>query len=432
MIDFDGGIKALQEIIKFRSVEGEAESGAPFGKEVKACLDYSLRMMKEAGFSVKNLEGYCGWGEIGSGELFGVLCHLDVVPEGDGWSHDPYGGEIALGKLFGRGTLDDKGPFIACFYAAKALLEEGYTPKKRLRFILGCDEESGWKCMDRYFETEEVPAMGFSPDADFPVINCEKGIVYHTLTLPLPEGISEIAGGLRANMVPADASARLAFDKELAAEARSRGIDVYSDGNIMTLKAKGISAHGSHPEKGDNALIKLLSVLGKKYPELKSFAFSLSDYSGKNINLALKDEKSGELTLNLGTARTEEKTLICELDVRYPVSYNRDIITEELKKGLLAEVAQGFYHDPLYVDKEHPLVKTLLKAYDDEVKGDTPSEPISIGGGTYARALPVGVAFGPCFPFSTSTIHEKDEHISIEEFKLMTRVYYNALKMLCF
>lgn len=432
MLDYDGAVNALQKIISVKSVEEPPLPDAPFGAGVAECLELSLDMLGSSGFKTKNCDGFCGWGEIGEGGLFGILCHLDVVPEGGGWSVPPYSGKIVDGKLYGRGALDDKGPFIAALYAVKALLGEGLKPKKRLRFILGCDEESGWKCIEHYLKTEELPREGFSPDADFPVINCEKGIVYHTITVSADGRILAFSGGLRANMVPQEAGCTLRYDAAIEREAVKNGLYVFSDGKTLILKAAGVSAHGSHPEKGDNALIKLLKTLAPFFPELNEIYSAFENYGGEGVNLKISDEKSGFLTLNLGTASVKEGKIIFELDVRYPVSFTRDYITEALKKALKAEVTQGFYHDPLYVDPSHPLVQTLLSAYNDEFPEQAPATPVSIGGGTYARALPLGVAFGPAFPFSASTIHEKDEHIVLDEFYKMMNIYYRAIKKLCF
>lgn len=419
MLQFCDAVNWLCDLLRCPSVESEAEENMPFGRGVNDCLLKALRLMNTLGFSTKNCEGYCGYGEVGEGELFGILCHLDVVPEGEGWSVPPYGGQTVDGKLFGRGTLDDKGPFVACLYAAAKLLETK-KPTKRLRFILGCDEESGWKCMEKYLATEEIPASGFSPDADFPVINCEKGIVYHTLTLPLPEGV-EITAGLRPNMVPDKAEATVPAEKSSLLPYGKK------DGDKIRISAFGKAAHGSHPEKGENALVKLLSILGAEYNELKTLADIFGCSDGSTVGLNLSDDKSGDLSWNLGTARTDNGNFIMELDIRYPVSFNRDFVTDKLKK-LPCEVEQGFYHDPLYVPEDNPLVKKLIAAY-DKVTGEH-ARPISIGGGTYARALPLGVAFGPCF--GDAPIHEVDEYISLEHFRTLIDIYTEAIDSLCF
>lgn len=429
-INHEQALKWLTDILKIPSVEGKAENGAPFGKDVNDCLLYALGLLKKLNFTVKNVDGYCGYGEIGNGELFAVLCHLDVVPVGEGWTYPPFGAEIHNNKVYARGALDDKGPFICALYAAAKLIDEGYKPTKRIRFILGCDEESGWKCMERYAQTEEMPVMGISPDSDFPVINCEKGIVYHTIIHKKPDFVKEIEGGQRANMVPDTAYAIVSNCERILNILKNQEDCSYEiiDGNIK-INAKGKSAHGSHPEEGDNAIIKILKILSF-YNDFQYMYNAFNDYNGKNIKLNLRDKQSGNLTLNLGTVKNTDKEIIYELDIRHPITYNKDQITEILSKNLKCKVEQGFYHLPLYVPEEHFLVKTLLGAYNKVMK--TNAKPICIGGGTYARMLPLGVAFGPVFPGSEAKIHCVDEYISLEDFNKAIEIYYEAFKELLF
>lgn len=429
-MDFNKALDYLKTLLSIDSVENKAEPGMPFGKGVYSCLCSALDILKAEGFSVKNGNGFYGYGEIGEGELFGILTHLDVVPVGKDWSVDPFGAEEINGKIYARGALDDKSPFIACLLAVKRLLQENKRPTKRIRFILGCDEESGWKCMDAYKENEEMPALGISPDGDFPVINCEKGIVYHKISYPKPDNIAYIVAGERANMVPDEAEAKIKICDGIAELFSSADCKYVIEDGWATVKTKGVSAHGSHPENGDNALIKLLKILSPASAVCAELYAAFSSSDGKNINLNVSDEQSGNLTLNLGTARTENDVFTFELDVRHPVSYKKEFVTETLTKKLKGTVEETFFHLPLYVSKEHPLVKTLLEAY-NKVTGEN-AEPISIGGGTYARVLPLGVAFGPCFPNSKAGIHCADEYVDMEEFEKASEIYYEALKNLCF
>lgn len=420
----------MKSLIRFNTVEDEPSCGAPFGAGNAQCLNFALEKMQAEGFSIKNGDGYYGYGEIGSGELFGVLNHLDVVPVGIGWSKDPFGAEEVDGKVFGRGALDDKGPFAAAFFAAVKLLKEGCTPKKRLRFILGCDEESGWKCMDAYVKNEEMPAIGFSPDGDFPVINCEKGIVYHELACPLPKNFLSLSGGERANMVPNYAEATLIDCDKTRKLLAANGVEYQLINGSLKVTAIGKSAHGSHPEQGENALIALLSKLSFADDNLKAIyeAFRYSD--GMGVGLKISDNESGALTLNLGCASTQDGFIKFELDVRHPISRDKDEITAALNKIIPVKVTQGFYHLPLYVPRDNFLVTTLIEAY-NEVTGEN-AEPISIGGGTYARVLPLGVAFGPCFPNGNGGMHCADEFMSVVDFNKMIDIYYLALKKICF
>lgn len=429
MTDFNTAKQWLIKLLQFPTVEQTAIENMPFGKPLYDCLKYSLSLLEQNGFTTKNLEGYCGYGEIGQGELFGILCHLDVVPVGDNWTYPPFSATEANNRIYARGALDDKSPFIGCLYAIIRLLEEGYHPTKRIRFILGCDEESGWTCMDRYTKTEEMPVMGISPDGDFPVINCEKGIVYHKIIVPLPKGIIKLSGGERANMVPDSAVCLLENSKETIEYLNKINYPYEVENGAIKVVTKGKSAHGSHPENGDNAIIKMLKILSfLPQMEVMYEAFYLSD--GRGVNLNLSDSQSGNLTLNLGTVQTNNNELTFELDIRHPITFTKDEITAIIQKALPFTVIQGFFHLPLYVDKDHFLVKTLLEAYNSVMK--TNLKPLTIGGGTYARVLPLGVAFGPSFPDSEASIHCVDEYIDLTEWKNSIEIYYTALKNLCF
>jgi len=400
----------LKDILKFDSFQKPAEGNAPFGKSIDDCLNFSLSLMKDLGFEVKNGNGYYGYGEIGSGELFGILSHVDVVPEGGGWTKNPYGGEEIDGRIYGRGALDDKGPYIACLYAAARLLSEGLTLKKRLRFIVGCNEESGWECMDKYIANEELPVLSFSPDGDFPVINCEKGLVHLRFSIPLPKGLTKFEGGVRANMVPDLAKATLA--------------------NGTVVEEKGVACHASRPKNGENALVKLLAKL-KNYPELKKLYSVFKSSDGKGAKLKLHDKKSGKLTMNLGTAATENGEIVFTVDIRHPYAYVKEQIAAILEKAVGRKVSVVHFHNSLYVDENHALVTTLLSAY-KRVTGDIKAKPLKVGGATYARVMPLCVAFGPMFPNSNAQIHCADENVKIEDFIKMSEIYYEAIKAICF
>ncbi len=429
MLEYTTAKQWLIKLLQFPTVEQAPLEGMPFGKPLYDCLDYSLNLLEQNGFTTKNLEGYCGYGEIGQGELFGILCHLDVVPVGDNWTYPPFSATEINNRIYARGALDDKSPFIGCLYATVRLLEEGYRPTKRIRFILGCDEESGWTCMDRYTKTEEMPVLGISPDGDFPVINCEKGIVYHKIIVPLPKQIISFCGGERANMVPDSTICLLENTKKTIDYLEKNKYAYTIDNNAIKLVAKGKSAHGSHPENGDNAIVKMLKMLSF-IPEMSIMYQSFCQSDGNGVRLNLSDSQSGKLTMNLGTVEIIDDKLLFQLDVRHPITLKKDQITDILQNALPFTVKQDFYHLPLYVDKEHFLVKTLLEAYNSVMK--TTLQPITIGGGTYARVLPLGVAFGPCFPGSEASIHCVDEYVDLTEWKNSIEIYYTALKKLCF
>ncbi|NCA66772.1 MAG: M20 family peptidase [Clostridia bacterium] len=425
-------IKDLQVLIAINSVLGEPAPNAPFGKGVRDALDFALKLTKDMGFITKDIDGYIGYAEVGSGELFGVLTHLDTVPFGENWTFPPTSGSIVGGKLYGRGTEDDKGPFIASLYALKSLLDEGLTPQKRIRLIFGCNEETGWKCMDRYLETEEIPVMAFSPDGNFPVINCEKGLAHYELSFEKPDCLVTLKAGDRANVVPDYAEATLNAITDVAIMyAMHHNITIKKDGDKYKISAKGKSVHGSTPQKGENALVKVLQFMLSLDAKLAHLGAGLSDYNGKRCNLGLSDEVSGLLTINAGYAKTDNNYVKIGLDIRYPVSFSQDEITKRLTEYFdFAKVSLVHSHNSLYIPADNPLVKILLSAY-NEITGEN-AQPITIGGATYARALPQAVAFGSTFPDEEGLAHQIDECITIENFVKMAKIYRLALKKLCF
>ena len=195
-------IKNVSDIIKFESYQQPAKEGMPFGEGVAKSLDYFLALANFFGFETKNYDNYVGEVIWGSGEEFAILCHLDVVPAGSGWTKDPFGGEVDYdnNRIWGRGAMDDKGPAIIALYAMKALKDKGFKPKKKIKLILGCNEESGWGCIEHYNKVAKMPKTGFSPDADFPVIYAEKGILHLKFAFKTQGGFT-VNGGGAANMV---------------------------------------------------------------------------------------------------------------------------------------------------------------------------------------------------------------------------------------
>ena len=363
--------------------------------------------------------------EIGEGEPFGILGHLDVMPVGKGWTKNPWG-EIVDGVIYGRGVMDDKGPMLAAMYAVKALLDEGLTPKKRIRFIFGLNEESGWKCIEHYNEVDVMPETGISPDADFPVINCEKGILHLTVTLPY-SGKLNMAAGSKPNVVPNECEVS-SDTAEFADFCLTSGLKKISDNRFMV---SGVSAHAATPWLGDNAAVKALKLFGACDKELASLAKRLDGIYGDGAGVNLTDEVSGKLTFNVGVLKVENGKTAVTVDMRYPVTFTAEHIVSLLEKTFPeADISVLNVQQPLYVDKNDPLVVSLLAAY-NKVTGQN-AEPITIGGGTYARALKHGVAFGPEFPGSVSTIHQPDERASVEELGKALEIYYEAFKTILF
>lgn len=453
-------VKTTQELVSIKSIEASPEPGAPFGRSIRECLDRALEMCDELGFKTKNIDGYAGHAEYGEGEeIVGILVHLDVVPEGTGWSVDPYGGEIVDGKLFGRGSIDDKGPAVATMYALKAVKDAGEKFNKRVRIIFGCDEETGrWDCMKNYFMKEEMPSCGFSPDADFPIINSEKGITIFNLKknfkpadeLPCSElKINYIKGGSRPNMVPEYCECELEMQNDLKErineavlfmkEKLNADIRVEFKETKCIIRSYGVSSHGSTPEKGVNAisqLIKLLCSLPLCIGEAASFVNFMDssigmETDGNSFGLYMEDEVSGKLVFNLGVFEMNKEGATAVINVRYPVTRTRDEVYALIEKKATEadiEYEEVTGKDPLYVPADNALVQKLAGVYQN-VTGEK-ATLISIGGGTYARAIKNAVAFGPLFPGQPELAHEKDENISVDDLLKCTKIYAEAISEL--
>ncbi len=425
---FNEYLNAAKELIKINSVESNAVDGKPFGVGVDDCLRKALAIAECLGFKTFYGNGYYGYAEIGEGEeMLGILGHLDTVPIGNDWDIPALGGDIIDGYLCGRGVLDDKGPILATLFATKQLIDSGFVPNKRIRIIFGCDEESGWQCIDKYCELEEIPTIAFTPDGDFPVINCEKGVAYFTVHIKKPKYVVSVCGGERANMVM-DKIKCVVCDEMAEKLPANNNFGVTVDGN--TLTASGKSAHGSSPHLGDNALWKVVKFLSDYDQTAKNFANIICNTDGSNYNIKCSDEISGNLTINIGTISSDSENITFSLDIRHPLCITREQLYEKLCKTFdNGTVEYGFFHNPLYIAPDHPLCTKLLKAYGD-VTGEN-LKPITIGGGTYARALPVAVAFGPIFPNQESTIHQKNEKAKLSDLENMYKIYVKAIEELC-
>jgi len=381
---------------------------------------------------------------------------LDIVPEGSGWSHDPYGGDIADGKIYGRGTIDDKGPAAAAIYALKAVVDSGVKFNRRVRIIIGCDEESGrWGCMKHYFKHAEAPMCGFSPDADFPIINSEMGILIFNLEKEFePNGdsccgglrIKRIQGGNKVNMVPDYCECELEMKKdftdrviktvEYMKNEQNKKLELEIRDDKCIIKSYGVSAHGAIPGKGVNAISQLISCICKlplcvsEQTEYVNFLNSSigMETDGKSFGVAMSDEISGNLVFNLGTIDMNEKKGSVGINIRYPVTKTGkevyDIIRRKSSEAGI-KVIEDNGQDPLYVPADNFMIKILQKVYEN-VTGQK-ADLISIGGGTYARAIKNAVAFGPLFPGKEETAHQKDEYIEVDDLMKCTKMFAEAI-----
>lgn len=448
-------IANIQKWVSVPSVQGEAAGeNAPFGAEVRRMLDMALQDAKAFGFEVRDIDGYAGDISYGEGpETMGMLCHLDVVPAGDGWTHDPWGGEIENGRLYARGATDDKGPALCALYALRAVKESGIPLRDGVRLILGCDEETGMSDMRYYASKLEMPNYGFSPDAEFPVINIEKGGMNVLLSKVTggEEGadipVYSLYAGERPNVVPSEARAVIGLGGRRLQDLADRLADIEAthedfhlscdelNDNRAEIVATGVNAHGAMPHLGVNAAGMLLIALkelnagGGSREAIAMLADVLGmETTGEKLGIACADELSGALTCNLGILRYDGNEISAHLDCRYPLCADEVTMLGHAVKAVAPagmSVKLIGSHTPLHVPADHKVVKGLLKVY-HEVTG-LEAYTIAIGGGTYSRMMPNTVAFGVCFPGDMDVCHIADEYIDLTNLMLGVKIFAHAI-----
>lgn len=442
-------IEQTQEFLRIASVldESTATKQAPFGEGVASALAYLLQKGEENQFFVKNVDGYAGLIQHGEGEnSVGVLCHLDVVPAGKGWTSSPFSADIRENRIYARGAIDNKGPTMAAFVALMIVKELELPLQKRVQMIIGTDEESNWRCVDYYFKHEEMPTIGFAPDADFPIIHAEKGITDVSFNWKGKEKIEasrlrlqRFDAGERLNMVPDHASVKIVGElgelEQLEKNFHQYILEINQNGSAtldngtLNLEFEGISAHGSTPENGLNAGVYLAQFLANHSfqsaaNDFITFVVEHCDFDGKLLQINTRDEVSGPLTINAGLLQFDQSgEAKAGLNIRYPVTASGEDCIEKLQGVAKRNGASLIVHDhmgPNYVEGDHPLIKTLQNVYERQI-GEEP-ELLAIGGGTYARSLKTGVAFGPMFPGREDVAHKKDEYIDIDDLLKMTAI----------
>lgn len=399
----------LSKIIAIPSVGGEPTEVAPYGEMPLKILNFFLKEASKEGFKTHNLDNKVGWIEYGEGDkLFAIVCHLDVVPAGEGWTTNPFELTIQDDSYYGRGIIDDKGPACAAYFSMKQLKDSGFIPNFRIRLILGTDEERTCSCVEHYAENAETPFFAITPDAEFPAIFAEKGILHVKVFNPEHNSNIVINAGSAANMVAPNAVATL------------------PNGEMISIKGK--MAHASRPELGINAINLLADKLIDDY-KLNSINIInyIKDFNDSFTGIDFEDE-SGKLTTNFGilTTNSSEESLI--IDIRYPYTAKFENIMASLEESASRynlKVEVDGHMSPIFLDKNSNEIKMLtniwekhmmnFSGYKDEYKS-IHKDPIAIGGGTYARHLPNTVAFGIQAPWQEDQCHQADEHISIKDY----------------
>ncbi len=443
-------VNDIERLVKINSVRTAPEENAPFGAGCKEVLKEAENILCEHGFSMTNFENYAGEVTLGASPVLMLLAHLDVVPPGDNWTRKPFNPQREGDIIYGRGTTDDKGAAVAMIYALKAVREIYPNIEKGVRLVLGCGEETGSEDMDYYFSKRETLPYTLSPDADYPLINIEKGrfAPFFTKTVNCDGDIISINGGDTQNIVPPKANALISgldietvkkycADTEKETETE---INCEEENGNIHIFVTGTAAHAAQPHKGNNAqtaLIKLLSALplkGEAHASCKQLTelFPHKETDGLSIGVKMSDEKSGELTLNFGVLTYKDGFFRCGTDLRLPLAATKENVSDVINKFL---TSKGFSFEgspemrPVhFVPEDSPLIKTALSVYEDYTgkKGKC----LAIGGGTYVHGIEGGVAFGIEFEGKDYRIHSNDEFADINELLLTAKMYAQIIKEL--
>lgn len=446
-----GALASLVEIPSFRT---QAEAGAPYGKGPAAALHQGMRLAQSLGLRTRMAEDVMLEADLGEGKepRLGILCHLDVVPAGTGWTVPPYALTCREGRLYGRGTIDDKGPAVAALFALGAIHALQIPLTAPVRLLLGSDEENGSSDLALYRTKQKMPPMLFTPDGDYPIINIEKGMLRAGFGAAYrQEGerrILWLRAGKAANAVPGQAEACLSGvsrqEAEQAAEALPAGISVSirEEQEGLLLLADGCGAHASTPEQGKNALTGLIRLLctlpGMEkdglYALLKGLAtlFPYGETDGGSAGLACQEPESGALTLAFSVLQCREGTLEGTADIRFPLCETLSGVTQKLSRALAAHglnICKTMGSEPHRVPADSPFVQTLLKVYSQQT--GLPGYCKAIGGGTYVHGIPGGVAFGAMFPGEDNNMHGADEFITEENLLRNAKIIAHAVLALC-
>ena len=428
-------LNMLRDVIKYPTVldEYRENSDIPFGKANKECLEYVINKGQKDGFLTYNANNYAGHIELKGGkETLGILAHLDVVPVTKSeWASDPFELAFRDGKMYARGVMDDKGPFVASYIALKMLHDEGFKPKRSIRLIFGCDEESGSRCLEKYFSLQEEPTIAFSPDAEFPVINGEKGMLSYNINV-CDDVIKEFKAGIRYNIVPSYAEMKLNIDLKDKFEKFCKDNNYEYEIKDDTYIAKGIAAHAMCPEKGLNAAYILFEFLAKNSnSKLAKFIdkYYLFDTLGKKAGYDDYDDEMKYLTSNFAVVKIENGKGYFGVNCRLPKDSDHKLVEDSLKR-ITKEFDYSYTilggSNRHYIPSDSELVKTLMESY-VKVTKDTTNKPFSIGGGTYARECKYAVAFAPLFPGREDVCHIANEYMYEKDFDMLVHIYYDAI-----
>jgi succinyl-diaminopimelate desuccinylase len=441
-------IKNTIDLINIKSVSVKEDSETPFGEGCAKVLDKALSLMRNFGFNTRNEKyyGIASKDEKRSNKKVGIFLHLDVVPEGNGWTYSPYDATIINNFLIGRGVGDNKGPAVAVMYALK-YLEDHNLLKNTFFQYFGLAEETGMDDLSKFLEDNDEPDISIVPDVTFPVIFGEKGIISATYKKKVNfTNIVSLSVGTASNVVPPIGELVLqnndtALIKDLLKDNKRICVEKVSQGTKVI--AKGISKHAAYPDGSLNAAQVLFEALidtnlinNKEKEEFKLILSTIKDVHGQSLDVPFEDTISGLISHNLGLVRFKDSTISINFNIRYPITSDGKLIRNKMGNKLKE---LGYDEDvfvdnpPSQIDPESELVLKLTEISNKYLNQDR--KPYTISGGTYARKLKNGVAYGVfdsevprMFDDSWGGAHQPDESVYIDMFltgiKILIKAFY--------
>ena len=473
-VNSDDMLKDLTKLIEVKSIRGKSESGAPYGFESRKALALAQSMLEERGFDVSLFEDMMITVNYGpTPSLMGILAHLDIVAADEGWDTNPFEMTIKDGNIYGRGIMDNKGPSIAAMYALYCVRDIYPSLSNGFQLILGSGEETGFDDITQYLKKNTPPPNVFTPDAEFPIVNIEKGRFMPVFSakwekdMALPR-IIEIVGGNTPNTVPNYAEAiiegfsfeavedfcRVYTEKtgvkmqvvasQTHAAEKDRNDNKTNEPSpclCLTITATGISAHASLLERGNNAQTALIEMLAAM-PFAKSIGFEYlcklnklfphGDIRGSALGIDMSDEKTGRITVNFGVFRFTEYEFSGNFDSRTPTCADEVDLVGMTKSTLDDNGINLTYHEITgchHTPEETEFVQKLLQIY-EEYTGQN-GKCIAIGGLTYVHDIAGGVAFGCVMPGDDNKVHGINEFIGKEQLITSAKMFAQAIIDMC-
>ena len=411
----------------------------PFGIEVSNALNFICELAKKDGFKATNYDNMIV--EIIAGneskKNVTIMAHADVVPEGEGWEHDPFTVNEKDGVFTGRGVADDKGPLLSAYYALLALKENDLIDNYHVRLLVGGNEESGSLGMIHYFHDlhKKQPDLGFSPDSAYPLTYGEKGIIGFKATKKVncPQVIS-IDGGLAHNAVIEKCVVEMKSDKAFVEYLKANNIrfelEEHQDKYVVTYIGK--SAHGSLPWLGKNAGLIALETIGKFYQneDLIRAVECFGEPRGKGVKADAYSKDMFDNSLCVGFVKLHNGELYISINFRYVDTVTEQEMIEAFVKNSTPFNIEVTSTSPLlFYPRDSLLIKTLMKAYQEE-SGDYETQPMTSGGGTYAKEADNVVAFGMELPGWDSLMHAPGERVQRSNLVKSMAIYARAIKEL--